>query len=424
MTRGSVRKAFRADTLGIDSRRSADAGRRDGAARFEPQWRSRQLSILGAIVFGRVEGRVGRRWCWPCCRWSRRRATCSGGPPRRSNSEVRSAGARHRCCTSAELYAWVILLLGYSRPPGRSIARSSSRRASRDDWPTVDVYIPTYNESLEIVRNHRLRRAGHGLSRATGITVFILDDGRRPEFRAFARAAGCGYITRADNRHAKAGNLNDALKKTDGELIAIFDCDHVPTRAFLQMTVGWFQRDRKLALLQTPHHFYSPDPFERNLGTVRDVPNEGDLFYGVVQDGNDLWNATFFCGSCAVIRRAALDEIDGFAGRDGDRGRAHRAASCSAWAGTPPISAPQAAGLATERLVLHIGQRIRWARGMTQIFRIDNPLLGHGPEPGAAALLPERDAALPVSAAAHRLPDRAAGVSALRRRTSSTPPPG
>ncbi len=51
-------------------------------------------------------------------------------------------------------------------------------------------------------------------------------------------------------------------------LVAVFDCDHVPTRSFLQMTVGWFLRDPKLAVLQTPHHFYSPDPFERNLQPV------------------------------------------------------------------------------------------------------------------------------------------------------------
>ena len=79
------------------------------------------------------------------------------------------------------------------------------------------------------------------------------------------------------------------------------------------MTIGWFLADRKLGMLQTPHHFYSPDPFERNLGTYGRVPNEGELFYGLVQDGNDFWNATFFCGSCAVLRRAALEEIGGIA---------------------------------------------------------------------------------------------------------------
>ncbi len=95
--------------------------------------------------------------------------------------------------------------------------------------------------------------------------------------------------------------------------MSIFDCDHVPTRSFLQMTMGWFLKEKQLAMMQTPHHFFSPDPFERNLGRFRKTPNEGTLFYGLVQDGNDMWDATFFCGSCAVIRRKPLDEIGGIA---------------------------------------------------------------------------------------------------------------
>ena len=45
-------------------------------------------------------------------------------------------------------------------------------------------------------------------------------------------------MTRLDNAHAKAGNINAALKNTSGEYVAIFDCDHIPTRSFLQMTMG------------------------------------------------------------------------------------------------------------------------------------------------------------------------------------------
>ena len=101
----------------------------------------------------------------------------------------------------------------------------------------------------------------------------------------------------------QGGKHQSALKTMNSPFVAVFDCDHVPTRSFLQMTVGWFLRDPKLAMLQTPHYFYSPDPFERNLEQFHVIPNEGELFYGVVQDGNDFWNATFFCGSCAVLRR-------------------------------------------------------------------------------------------------------------------------
>lgn len=277
----------------------------------------------------------------------------------------------------AELYAWIILVLGFlqtSWPLDRPVIEIEG---APETWPMVDLYIPTYNESLEIVRNTAYAAMDLDYPRDR-YRVFILDDGRRPEFRAMARQVGCGYLTRTDNLHAKAGNMNAALRKTDGELIAIFDCDHVPTRAFLQLTVGWFQKDPKLALLQTPHHFYSPDPVQRNLAGAADMPGEGDLFYGAVQRGNDLWNATFFCGSCAIIRREALMQTNGFAGETVTED-AHTALKLQrmGW-NTAYISARLSAGLATERLVLHIGQRIRWARGMTQIMRIDNPLFGPG----------------------------------------------
>ncbi|WP_157220063.1 UDP-forming cellulose synthase catalytic subunit [Flavisphingomonas formosensis] len=277
----------------------------------------------------------------------------------------------------AELYAWAILVLGLlqtSWPMRRPIVEIEGEP---HEWPKVDVYVPTYNESLAIVRNTVLAAMAMDYP-ADRFRVYILDDGRRPEFRNFARAAGCGYLTRSDNLHAKAGNLNAAMKRTDGELIAIFDCDHVPTRAFLQMAVGWFQKDPRLALMQTPHHFYSPDPTQRNVGVIKDMPGEGDLFYGAVQMGNDLWNATFFCGSCAIIRRAALEETNGFAGETVTED-AHTALKLqrTGW-NTAYLNVRLSAGLATERLSLHIGQRARWARGMTQIMRIDNPLLGPG----------------------------------------------
>lgn len=277
----------------------------------------------------------------------------------------------------AELYAWVILALGVLQTAWPLDREAVELTGEAKDWPTVDVYIPTYNESLEIVRTTVLAALDMDYPRDR-FHVHLLDDGRRPAFRAFARSVGCGYITRADNAHAKAGNLNAALANTDGSLIAIFDCDHVPTRAFLQMTVGWFQRDKTLALVQTPHHFYSPDPVQRNLGSVRDLPGEGDLFYGAVQRGNDLWDAAFFCGSCAIIRRVALADTNGFAFETVTED-AHTALRLQrmGWS-TAYLGIRLSAGLATERLVLHIGQRIRWARGMTQILRIENPLFGPG----------------------------------------------
>jgi cellulose synthase (UDP-forming) len=277
----------------------------------------------------------------------------------------------------AEVYAFFILFLGYFQTIWPLRRAPVALPDDSDEWPHVDVLIPTYNEPLDVVRYTALGALNMDWP-AEKMHVYILDDGRRKEFEQFAFEAGLGYKIRSDNKHAKAGNINTALKSMTSPYVAIFDCDHVPTRSFLQMTMGWFLRDKKLAMLQTPHHFYSPDPFERNLGQFRIIPNEGELFYGIVQDGNDFWNASFFCGSCAVLRRTALDEIGGIAVETVTED-AHTSLrmQMNGW-GTAYINIPQAAGLATERLSAHVGQRIRWARGMIQILRTDNPLFAPG----------------------------------------------
>jgi cellulose synthase (UDP-forming) len=277
----------------------------------------------------------------------------------------------------AEMYAFSILLLGFiqmiyplRRPP-------APLPDNIDEWPDVDLLIPTYNEPLSVVRSTALASVNIDYP-SDKLHVYLLDDGRRQEFHDFCKKIGIGYVIRPDNKHAKAGNINSALKRMTSPLVAIFDCDHVPTRSFLQVTAGWFLKDKKLGMLQTPHHFYSPDPFERNLGSYKTVPNEGELFYGLLQDGNDLWNATFFCGSCAVLRRSALDEIGGIAVETVTED-AHTSLRMQmrGW-NTAYINRPQAAGLATESLSAHVGQRIRWARGMIQILRTDNPLFARG----------------------------------------------
>ncbi|MCQ0033190.1 UDP-forming cellulose synthase catalytic subunit [Burkholderia glumae] len=278
---------------------------------------------------------------------------------------------------AAEIYAALILLLGYFQTAWPLKRKPVPMPASRADWPTVDVFIPTYNEPLSVVKPTVYAALALDYP-PDKLTIHVLDDGRRADFKAFCEEVGVNWTIRAHNRYAKAGNINEALKITHGEFFAVFDCDHIPTRSFLQLTLGWFLRDRQLSLLQTPHHFFSADPFERNLGTFRKVPNENELFYGLVQDGNDLWNAAFFCGSCAVLRRSMVEEIGGIAvetvTEDAHTSlKLHRLGYTTAY-----LAIPQAAGLATESLSGHIGQRIRWARGMTQIFRIDNPLVGRG----------------------------------------------
>ncbi len=277
----------------------------------------------------------------------------------------------------AEIYAWTVLFLGYFQTIWPLHRPSLELPTNRSQWPTVDVLIPTYNEPLKVVAPSVLAAKNIDWP-SDKINIYLLDDGGRSEFEQFALQSGVHYIHRDTNAGAKAGNINNALKRSSGEYVVVFDSDHVPVRGFLTKTMGWFLRDDKLGLVQTPHLFFTPDPVERNLQIYHRVPNEGQLFYGLVQDGNDTWNATFFCGSCAVLRREALTDIGGIA-EDTVTEDAHTSLLMQkrGW-NSAYINTPLAAGMATERLSGHIRQRVRWARGMTQIFRRDNPLLAKG----------------------------------------------
>lgn len=310
----------------------------------------------------------------------------------------------------AELYALVTLLGGYFQTA--IIRRNRPRPLDKDpeQLPHVDIFIPTYNEGEDVLRPTVIGAANIDYPNKT---VFVLDDGCRfgsdlaqagdedEAERAFDVQYMCQevadqtgievvYIPRESSFGAKAGNINHALyaqqiKRPTGGLVAFFDADHVPVRSFLNATVGFFLENDRLALVQTPHHFINPDPFIRNLYLEDRVPPEQHLFYHGIQLGNDFWNSAFFCGSCAVIRREALDEVNEDVGKE--RGLSHQTVTEDAHTALQIHAAgwdslfldiPLAAGLATESYAQHVGQRIRWARGMAQIVRLDNPFFKRG----------------------------------------------
>ncbi len=270
----------------------------------------------------------------------------------------------------AESYGLAILFLGYFQ----TIESTDRQPPALERTPTVDIFIPTYNEAVEIVRRTTI---GAMAIEYPAKRVYVLDDGRRPAIAAMARELGCEYVTRPDNRHAKAGNLNHALHITDGELIAIFDADHVPVRSFLKKTVGFFA-DPSIALVQSAQHFFNPDPYERNLALTDRIAPEQMFFYRVIQRGNDFWNSAFFCGSCAVLRRSALRAIGGFRTQTVTED-AHTSLELHSRR-LRSVYLPQAlaAGLATETFAAHVQQRMRWALGMAQILRVDCPLFKRG----------------------------------------------
>ncbi|MCY7321321.1 MAG: glycosyltransferase, partial [Phormidesmis sp. CAN_BIN36] len=280
----------------------------------------------------------------------------------------------------AELYAILTLALAFFQTLRLKERKSVDLSAiPQERWFSVDIYIPTYSEDVEIVRKTAI--GALAIDYPDGKKkVYILDDGRaekykarREKLRQMCEELGCTMLTRDNNDHAKAGNINTAMRRTGGDLILILDCDHIPVRHFLKDTVGFFYNP-KVSLVQTPHWFYNPDPFERNLQTGGKIPVGNELFYKVLQKGNDFWNAAFFCGSAAVVRKSHLLEIGGIAVETVTEDchtslRLHSLGYESVY-----YDKIMVAGLAPENFSAYVGQQIRWARGMAQILRIENPL--------------------------------------------------
>jgi cellulose synthase (UDP-forming) len=296
---------------------------------------------------------------------------------------------------AAELYCMGVVLLGYFvsvRPLER---RPPPLPTDPDALPVVDVFIPTYSEPLSVVAPTVCGAVELDYPKDR-FRVYVLDDGfprsksvktleqremlaqRTVQLRALCERHGAIYLTRDSNEHAKSGNLNAALRSTSGELIAILDADHVPTRDFLRSTIGFFTQDETVALVQTPHFFANPDPLEKNLGLFNEMPAENDLFYRAVQPGLDTWNTSFFCGSGAVVRRAAIAEIGGFSTdsitEDASTSvKLHQRGWHSVY-----LSRPMVAGLQPETVSGFLVQRIRWGVGMMQILVKQNPWLARG----------------------------------------------
>lgn len=261
-------------------------------------------------------------------------------------------------------------------------------------FPSVDIFIPTYTEPEDIVKLTVMAATQIDYPKDK-LNVYILDDGstlarkNKPEtsdfawkryysLRQIAKDLGAGYFTREDNLHAKAGNINNALRKTNGDLILVLDCDHVPTKDILKNTAGWFLKDKKLYLVQTPHFFINTTTVEKNIGSFSNAPSEGDMFHYGIQVGMDLWNSSYFCGSAALLRRQFLMESGGVSGNTVTEDAETSIRLHSKGYNSMYIKKPMVCGLSPETFDDYITQRTRWAQGMTQIFVLSNPLFAKG----------------------------------------------
>ncbi len=239
---------------------------------------------------------------------------------------------------------------------------------------SVDVFIPTMNESIQVLRTTLLACNDLKYPHRT----LVLDDGSRPEVKALCEELNCIYLARNSSEHAKAGNLNFGLLHSRAEFIAIFDADHVPLGKFIDRLIGYFS-DEKVGFVQSPQEFYNIDSIQhRTDRKQKRMWAEQYLFFSLIQPGRDTWNAAYFAGSCAMIRRKALDDIGGFAtGSITEDMLTSIRLHAKGWSSVYH-NENLAFGIAAETLRPFSIQRQRWGVGNWQVFVRANPVFMRG----------------------------------------------
>jgi cellulose synthase (UDP-forming) len=236
--------------------------------------------------------------------------------------------------------------------------------------PLIDVFIPTYNEKREIV----LRTIIGALNQDYPcFRVWVLDDGKRGWLRELASAHGARYLTRSDNAHGKAGNMNAGLAHVMAlprppDVIAVLDADFIATPQFLTRTAALLH-DPDVAVVQTPQHFFNPDPIQLNLGAADVIPDEQRFFFDVILASKDAHGTAFSCGTSGLVRVSALQRVGGFPTESVTEDLLLSIKMTAIGMRTVYLNERLTVGLAPEGLHEYLTQRSRWCLGTMQIVR-------------------------------------------------------
>ena len=283
-------------------------------------------------------------------------------------------------CFTVEMLALfdaLILYLMFLRTSDRSaeadVHEARLRSLPSEELPSVDVFIATYNEFIEVLEK---TITGARCIDYPNFKIWVLDDGRRPWLLDLCKSKGVGYLTRPNNSHAKAGNINHALTKTNSEFFAIFDADFIPQRNFLIRTMGFFV-DPRIGIVQVPHAFYNYDPTQSSLALQKALPDDQRFFFEAVMRSRDGWDAAFCCGSNSVTRRDALRAVGDALPTDSiTEDMLLSLTLLRKGYITRYLCERLAFGLAPEGLKAFFVQRKRWARGAMQILYLAAGPLG------------------------------------------------
>ena len=255
-------------------------------------------------------------------------------------------------------------LFGKSAATGKQEAKGLEVYKDKE-LPTVDILICTYNEPLKLVEKNVAACLNLNYPKDK-YKIYVCDDGRRKEFKDMAERYGVQYITRDNNLHAKAGNINNALEYIEGDLFLVLDADMMPKKEFLEKTVGYFS-DEAMGFVQTPQNYYNPDMYQYHLN--KNIPNEQDFFMRDLQEHKSAVNAIIDVGTNNVYSREAIMKIGKFPTCSITEDMAVGMLLQGNGYKSVFVNETLALGLSPTTFVDTVKQRDRWCRGNMQAMK-------------------------------------------------------
>jgi cellulose synthase/poly-beta-1,6-N-acetylglucosamine synthase-like glycosyltransferase len=193
--------------------------------------------------------------------------------------------------------------------------RARPRAVVPEEWPTVCVQLPLYNE-MYVAR--RLIAAAAAFDYPQNrLQIQVLDDSTDETREVInqavsywrARGVNIEVVRRAVRTGFKAGALAHGLARTEAEYIAIFDADFVPTRGFLRSACPYLVADPGLAFVQT--RWGHTNRGHSLLTWLQALSIDGH--FGVEQYAR--WKSGYFFnfnGTAGIWRREALLDAGGW----------------------------------------------------------------------------------------------------------------
>lgn len=180
--------------------------------------------------------------------------------------------------------------------------------------PKVTIQLPMYNELY--VAERIIETISNFDYPSDKLQIQVLDDSTdetkdviaKKVAEVAARGINIQHIHRVDRTGYKAGALDAAMDRVEGDFIAIFDADFIPDPDFLQKTMPYFQ-DEKIGVVQTRWGHINKD-----YSILTELQAFGLNGHFAIEQGgrNSAGHFINFNGTGGIWRKKCIEEAGGW----------------------------------------------------------------------------------------------------------------